>query len=251
MKTICFCNNKGGVAKTVTAATAAVLLARKFRVLFVDVDAQANATSLFGVSTENGTTYDAVNGRKCSPVPVRERLDVVPSESGLVAFDVEHANDKQREQRLTDFLKQYATKYDFCVLDTPPQTGALVVSALLASDFVVIPTTPDAFSVAGLVRVLDALDAVQMWYKKKVKLAGILLTQYDRRNVTRAAEAAIRGQFGKDVFSSTIRSASVVRELVAEQMTVADLKRKTAVADDFEAFVSELEERVKSKNVRK
>lgn len=245
MKTICFCNNKGGVAKTVTAATLAVLLARKKRVLLVDVDAQANATSLFGASDDGGTIYDALNERACVPVPVRERLDVVPASNGLVAYEVEHADDKKREQHLKDFLKQFGDKYDFCLIDTPPQTGALVVSALLASDFVVIPTTPDAFAVSGLVRILDVVDAVRLWYKKDVRLAGVLLTQYDRRRVTKAAEAAIRGQYGKDVFASTIRSASVVREAVTEQKTVADMTRKTAVADDFEAVCAELIRRTK------
>ena len=245
MKTICFTNNKGGVAKTVTAATLSVLLARKKRVLFVDCDAQANGTTLFGAATDDGTIYDALNGRKCSPVPVRPRLDVVPSENGLVAFEVEHANDKQRERRLSLYLEQYADKYDFCIIDTPPQTGALVVSALVASDFVVIPTTPDAFAVAGLVRVLQVLDAVQRSLKPSVRLAGLLLTQYDKRRVTAVAEKALRDAFGKDVFKSTIRSASVVRELVAEKKTVADVNRKLPVADDFEAFAAELMKRTK------
>lgn len=245
MKTICFCNNKGGVAKTVTAATLAVLLSRKKRVLFVDVDAQANATSLFGASENAGTIYDVLNGRACDPVQVRDRLDVVPASNDLVGFEVEHANDKKREQHLNEYLQRFGDKYDFCVIDTPPQTGALVVSALLASDFVVIPTTPDAFAVSGLVRILEVVAAVRQWYNKDVRLAGVLLTQYDRRRVTSAADAAIRGKFGKDVFASTIRSASVVREAVAERKTVADLKRKTAVADDFEAVCAELIRRTK------
>lgn len=245
MKTICFTNNKGGVAKTVTAATVAVLLAKKKRVLFVDCDAQANGTELFNAKTDDGTIYDALNGKHCSPCPVRERLDVVPSENGLVAFEIEHAKDTRREQRLKEFLTQFADKYDFCIIDTPPQTGALVVSALVASDFVVIPTTPDAFAVAGLVHVLDVLDAVQKNLTASVRLAGIVLTQYDKRRVTAAAEQALRRAFGKDVFAAAIRSASVVRELVAENKTVADLKRKTAVADDFEAFTAELVRRTK------
>jgi len=245
MKTICFTNNKGGVAKTVTAATLAAILARKKRVLFVDCDAQANGTTLFSAGTDGGTICDALNGRQCVPVSVRPRLDVIPSENALVSYEVEHAKDARREQRLTEFLTQFGDKYDFCIIDTPPQTGALVVSAILASDFVVIPTTPDAFAVSGLVRILDVLDAVRQNLKPSVQLAGLLLTQYDKRRVTTAAEQALRNAFGKDVFKSTIRSASVVRELVAENKTVADVTRKTAVADDFEAFASELMKRTK------
>lgn len=245
MKTICFTNNKGGVAKTVTAATVAVLLSRKKRVLFVDVDAQTNGTTLFGASDDGGTIYDALNGRQCVPVSVRPRLDVVPSSAGLVAFEVEHAKDTQREQRLKTFLSQYADKYDFCIIDTPPQTGALVVSALVASDFVVIPTTPDAFAVSGLVRVLDVLAQVQEHLTASVRLAGIVLTQYDRRRVTAAAEKTLRNAFGTDVFAATIRSAAVVREAVAEQMTVADLKKRVPVLDDFEQLTAELLRRTK------
>lgn len=245
MKTICFTNNKGGVSKTVTAATVAVLLSKKKRVLFVDLDAQTNGTTLFGAPDDNGTIYDALNGRQCVPVPVRERLDVVPSSNDLVAFEVEHAKDTQREQRLQAFLSQYATKYDFCIIDTPPQTGALVVSALVASDFVVIPTTPDAFAVSGLVRVLDVLAQVQKHLNASVRLAGIVLTQYDKRRVTAAAEKALREAFKKDVFASTIRSAAVVREAVAEQKTVVDLKKRVPVTEDFEQMTAELLRRVK------
>lgn len=245
MKTICFTNNKGGVTKTVTAATLAVILSRKKRVLFVDVDAQANGTTLFDAPVTNGTIYDALNGRACVPVPVRERLDVVPAEAGLVAFEVEHAKDTQREQRLKAFLSQFRDKYDFCIIDTPPATGALVVSALVASDFAVIPTTPDAFAVAGLVRVLELLAQVRDRLSASVSLAGILLTQYDKRRVTIAAETMLRDAFGKEVFTSTIRSAAVVREAVTEKKTVADLKRKTPVLEDFERLAAEIVRKTK------
>lgn len=240
MKTICVTNNKGGVAKTVTTANLAFLLAsRGFKVLLVDIDPQANLTSFYGVQGDKGTTYDLMNSKEARPVQARENLFVLPSEGGLVAYEAEHVNDGAREHALKENLKQFNKGFDLCFIDTPPAVGSLLVNALVASDFCLIPSTVDGFSVQGISQVLEIFNSVKESFNKNLSFAGVVLTMYDKRNLTRNGEAFLREQFGGDVFTSTIRNTVAVREACTQGRTLFEAKYNP-VQEDFKGVADEL-----------
>jgi len=179
-------NQKGGVGKTTTAINTAVALAdHGRRVLLVDLDPQANATSGLGVdhkSLSHGV-YEAIAG-SVRPVDaiqpsVRERLDVLPATPNLAGATVELVNVDRREYRLADVLQEIVLDYDVIVVDCPPSLGLLTVNALTAADEVLIPVQCEYFSLDGLDQLLDTIHLVRENLKPTLTVLGILLTMYE------------------------------------------------------------------------
>lgn len=248
MKTICLTNNKGGVSKTVTAINlASVLASHGNKVLLVDTDPQANLTSFFNSSyiEERGTSYDLFNGKAANPVQVRENIFLIPSESGLVAYEVEHHNDKERELALKKGLATVHQNFDVCIIDTPPAVCSILVNSLVAADFCLIPSTVDGFSIQGVIQIFDVLKKVQETMNKQVRLLGVFLTMYDNRRVTKQGEALMKEALGEKLMHSTIRNTCVVREACAEGKTLFEMKYN-AVQEDFKALAEEVTARMKN-----
>ena len=185
-------NQKGGVGKTTTAVSLAVALGRSGqRVLLVDLDPQANATSALGVDgSDSAGTYDAILDE--TPItdciiPVEsEHVSVVPSSAELSGAEVELVPVMARERRLTNALAQVRDDFDWILIDCPPSLGLLTINALTASDAVIIPVQCEYMALEGLSRLMETLDLVKRNLNPRLHVLGVVLTMFDAR--TRLAQ---------------------------------------------------------------
>lgn len=238
MQVIAICNNKGGVGKTTTtAATAAALAAKGFRVLVVDMDAQANLTYSLSARdyTEAPTVADTLIEGKPLPIyPVRDSLDIVPASFGLSKAEVAGIG--------TEVLKKAlgaVEGYDYALIDTAPGVGLLTLNALTAADAVVITLTAEALPAQGMQTLEEVIAAVG------VRTSGYLVTRYNSRlSLSRIVVDALKKRLGGLLFSTMIRENVALAEAPFSRTDIYTYAPKSNGAKDYAAFTEELLTRI-------
>jgi len=208
---IAIANQKGGVGKTTTAINlAAAMAAYDQKVLLLDLDPQANATSGLGFSKreETGTIYAALLSGDIGPV-VREtafpNLWLVPSGRDLVGIEVELVGQPDREARLRFALGAVRGSYDYVLIDCPPSLSLLTVNALTAADSVLVPIQSEYFALEGLTELLETIERVRDTFNPLLSMEGLVVTMFDERtNLARQVVDDIRKHFGERVFHTVI-----------------------------------------------
>ncbi len=210
-RVISLANQKGGVGKTTTAINlGASLAACERRILVVDLDPQANATSGMGLSKESDlSTYPVlVKGLMLKDIIVNTELpglDVAPSSVDLVATELDLSDEDRREFRLRDALQPILDEYDYILIDSPPSLGLLTINGLTAADSVLVPLQCEYFALEGVSQLISTLERVRQELNPSLDIEGIVLTMYDERiNLARQVAAEIREHFPDKVYNTVI-----------------------------------------------
>jgi chromosome partitioning protein len=211
-KIITICNQKGGTGKTTTAINLAVYLAFfPKKVLLIDLDPQANATSGLGINKHNiqKSTYhvllEELDIRDTFQPTVMENLVLSPSNLDLTGAEVELVGALGRENRLKKSLMKETENFDFILIDSPPSLGLLTINALCAADSVLIPVQCEYYALEGLTQLVNTINLVKNNLNPDLNIEGVLLTMADfRTNLTKEVIQEVRNYFKDKVYQTVI-----------------------------------------------
>jgi chromosome partitioning protein len=241
-------NQKGGVGKTTTAVNISACLAEAGeRVLLIDLDPQANATSGLGMRANGASTHELLDGVPLAVLakPSQlENLDIVMAKRDLAAAAVELSTRTGGERYLAEALAGALEPYSYVFLDCPPSFGPLTVNALAAADRVLVPVQAEYYALEGLSQLLGTINLVKARLNPDLSVAGILLTMADgRTRLSAEVESELRRHFGGLVFTTTIPRSVRLAEAPSHGVPAIAYDRRSAGAEAYWKVAMELVER--------
>ena len=253
MKIVAIANQKGGVGKTTTAVNLGAALAELgHRILLVDLDPQANATSSFGLQgIEQISLYEPLLGEASITekiVPTRrDHLFIVPADLDLAGAEVEIARMPNHLTRLAETLKPLHADetFDFVFLDCPPSLGILMSNALAATDELLTPIQCEYFALEGLVKIVRLVEQVRdSGANKRLELSGIVMTMFDgRTNLSEQVVAEVREHFGERVYQTVIPRSVRLSEAPSFGKSILEYASSGAAAQAYRALAREFIQR--------
>lgn len=226
---ISFANNKGGVGKTTTTLVMGQAFARMGKkVLLVDLDSQANLTLFLGEvepTARELTILDALKSPDTIPIEkINDQIDLIPADLGLANFDSETASKPERLYLLDDIIQQVRGDYDFILMDCPPALGNITYNAFIASDFLVMVTTPDELSHQGLKMIYKVFQHVvsNPRLNPKLQLAGTIITKYEKNKNSELFLKLIHDDSGLRIIEPIINKATKISQATSARRSIFD-----------------------------
>jgi len=229
-KIISVSNQKGGVGKTTTALNLSACLGiLEQKVLLIDLDPQANATSGIGIDLKKitGSSYQLLeHTEKAENVIIKSNtpnLDIIPSTIDLVAIELELVNHPNREFMLKKALDTVKENYDYVIIDCAPSLGLITLNALTASNSVIIPIQCEYFALEGLGKLLNTIKSIQKIHNPNLNIEGLLLTMYDSRlRLSNQVVEEVRKHFHNMVFKTIIQRNVTLGEAPSHGKNIID-----------------------------
>ncbi|MFN2526373.1 MAG: ParA family protein [Actinomycetota bacterium] len=250
-RVICIANQKGGVGKTTTAVNlAAGLAARGRRILVIDLDPQANATTGLGLDHRSveTSTYDVLVGE----LPVTEAttttawpgLECLPASLDLAGAEIELVSALARERRLAEILATLGDRYDIVFVDCPPSLGLLTVNALAAAQDLIVPVQCEYYALEGLGQLLETAERIRRSLNPDLRIAGFVLTMYDARTKLSSQVAdEVRRHFGALVYDTVIPRSVRLSEAPSFGEPVLSLDPSSRGSISYKLLAAELDRR--------
>lgn len=242
-------NQKGGVGKTTTAINLGAYLGRfDQRVLIVDIDPQANATSCLGINKNQveGGTYDVLIGAQTLLSQVlhnpRFKISLLPSSTSLAGAEIELVNLPNREYRLAQVLEPIRYRYDYILIDCPPSLGLLTLNGLVAAkNGVLIPVQCEYLALEGLGQLTQTINRVKSGLYEDLEIRGVILTMFDvRTNLAADVVHEVQNFFGDKVFKSVVPRSIRLAEAPSYGMPISAFAPDSSGAHSYAALAKEL-----------
>ena len=245
---IALANQKGGVGKTTTAINlSAALAGNGQRVLLVDADPQANASSGLGVDIRElqASVYEclvgSINPKEAIVETDVKNLHLIPSHIDLVGAEIEMLNLPDREQLLKRVLQKVKSEYDYILIDCSPSLGLITVNALTASDSVIMPVQCEFFALEGIAKLLNTIKIIKSQLNPNLNIMGFVLTMYDNRlRLSNQVLEEVKRHFGDLVFHTVIARNVRLSEAPSHGQTILDYEPKSKGAVAYKALAKEV-----------
>ena len=243
---ITIANQKGGVGKTTTtAALADGLTKRGYKVLQIDLDGQGNLSYTARADANGLTSLELLHGKATAKEAIQhtEAGDIIAASPNLAGSDKD-LSGSGADKRLKEALEPMRSEYDFIIIDAPPSLSILTINAITAADNLIITAQADIYSLQGIGQLYSTIRAIQRTTNKGLKIAGILLTRYNGRDVltrdlTDIAEQTA-AQLKTKIFNAKIREGIAVKEAQASGQSVLTYSPRSNPARDYSDFIEEL-----------
>ena len=252
MQIISVINQKGGVGKTTTVINLSAGLAHLGKkILVIDLDPQGNATTGLGLSNlsnSNETIYGVLNGTNNITGVIKKtnfkNLDIITSNVDLSGLEVETAGDNERafilKSKLTAYINDFRSNYDYILIDCPPSLSLLTVMALVTSNSLLVPLQTEFFALEGVTQLIKTIERIKVNLNPNLEIRGILLTMYDKRNkLSSQVEKEARDFFNKKVYTTVIPRNVRLSEAPSHGMPVLIYDKACPGSKSYFSFTDE------------